>query len=120
MRWIHQFGQSEFDSMSDLSKGARSWLGAVVQAPSVVADSTADDGTRNGCSVGSANGIETVFIPAIRGTLCIHRKSVARWNTRSAPRAGRFQPAWAWRNHRQRWANRRRHTPKGADNQQLV
>ena len=35
MRWIHQFGQSEFESMSDLSKGLRAKLvsGATVQAP---------------------------------------------------------------------------------------
>jgi len=75
MRWIHQFGQSEFDSMSDLSKGLRAKLvaGATVQAPCVTGDSTAADGTRKWLlSVGSANGIETVFIPeSSRGTLCI-------------------------------------------------
>ena len=75
MRWIHQFGQSEFDSMSDLSKDLRAKLvaGAMVQAPCVTADSTAADGTRKWLlSVGSANGIETVFIPeSSRGTLCI-------------------------------------------------
>ena len=75
MRWIHQFGQSEFDSMSDLSKDLRAKLvtGAMVQAPCVTADSTATDGTRKWLlSVGSANGIETVFIPeSSRGTLCI-------------------------------------------------
>ena len=75
MRWIHQFGQSEFDSMSDLSKGLRAKLvaQAMVQAPSVLADSTAADGTRKWLlSVGAANGIETVFIPeSARGTLCI-------------------------------------------------
>ena len=75
MRWIHQFGQSEFESMSDLSKGLRAKLvaGATVQAPSVMSDSTAADGTRKWLlSVGSANGIETVFIPETsRGTLCV-------------------------------------------------
>src|SRR5579859_7669897 len=66
MRWIHQFGQSEFEGMSDLSKGLRAKLvgAATVQAPSVMADSTASDGTRKWLlSVGAANGIETVFIP---------------------------------------------------------
>ena len=75
MRWIHQFGQSEFDSMSDLSKDLRAKLvsGAMVQAPAVMADSTATDGTRKWLlSVGAANGIETVFIPETgRGTLCV-------------------------------------------------
>jgi len=75
MRWIHQYGQSEFESMSDLSKDLRAKLiaGAMVQAPEVMADSTAVDGTRKWLlSVGSANGIETVFIPETgRGTLCI-------------------------------------------------
>ncbi len=75
MRWIHQFGQSEFAHMSDLSKGLRAKLvaSATVQAPSVIADSTAVDGTRKWLlSVGAANGIETVFIPETgRGTLCV-------------------------------------------------
>ena len=75
MRWIHQFGQHDFDSMSDLSKDLRAKLvsSAIVQAPSVMADSTAADGTRKWLlSVGAANGIETVFIPETgRGTLCV-------------------------------------------------
>ena len=75
MRWIHQFGQSEFDRMSDLSKDLRAKLvsGAMVQAPSVMTDSTAIDGTRKWLlAVGAANGIETVFIPETgRGTLCV-------------------------------------------------
>ncbi len=75
MRWIHQFGQSEFAAMSDLSKDLRTKLiaGAVVEAPSAMADATASDGTRKWLlSVGAANGIETVFIPETgRGTLCV-------------------------------------------------
>jgi 23S rRNA (adenine2503-C2)-methyltransferase len=75
MRWIHQFGKSEFAAMSDLSKTLRAKLvsSAMVQGPSVMADSTATDGTRKWLlSVGAANGIETVFIPETgRGTLCV-------------------------------------------------
>jgi len=75
MRWIHQFGQHEFENMTDLSKDLRAKLvaGAIVQAPAVMADSTAVDGTRKWLlSVGTANGIETVFIPETgRGTLCV-------------------------------------------------
>ncbi len=75
MRWIHQFGEADFNAMSDLSKGLRDKLleTAVVASPQVLADSTAADGTRKWLlSVGAANGIETVFIPeASRGTLCV-------------------------------------------------
>ena len=75
MRWVHQFGQSEFERMSDLSKDLRAKLktGATVQSPCLLDDSTASDGTRKWLlGVGAANGIETVFIPETgRGTLCI-------------------------------------------------
>ena len=75
MRWIHQFGQCEFEGMNDLSKELRAKLAcsATVEAPSVMSDSTAADGTRKWLlSVGAANGIETVFIPeSARGTLCV-------------------------------------------------
>lgn len=76
MRWIHRFGQAEIENMSDLSKDLRAKLvaaGALVQAPSVMTDSTAFDGTRKWLlGVGAANGIETVFIPESgRGTLCV-------------------------------------------------
>jgi 23S rRNA (adenine2503-C2)-methyltransferase len=75
MRWIHQYGQADFESMSDLSKSLRAKLvsSATVQAPAVMTDSTAADGTRKWLlSVGTANGIETVFIPETgRGTLCV-------------------------------------------------
>ena len=75
MRWIHQFGEAEFEKMSDLSKDLRAKLSAAatVRAPAVMADSTAADGTRKWLlGVGAANGIETVFIPETgRGTLCV-------------------------------------------------
>ena len=75
MRWVHQFGQTEFERMSDLSKDLRAKLktGATVQSPCLLDDSTASDGTRKWLlGVGAANGIETVFIPETgRGTLCI-------------------------------------------------
>ena len=45
----------------------------MVEAPTLLADSTAADGTRKWLlEVGAGNGIETVFIPEVsRGTLCI-------------------------------------------------
>jgi len=75
LRWIHHFGESDFERMSDLAKSLRTKLlaHAVVEIPAVLADSTASDGTRKWLlSVGPGNGIETVFIPELhRGTLCI-------------------------------------------------
>ncbi|MGH8759278.1 MAG: 23S rRNA (adenine(2503)-C(2))-methyltransferase RlmN, partial [Burkholderiales bacterium] len=75
MRWIHQFGEAEFGRMSDLAKDLRAKLDtcAVVESSSVMSEATATDGTRKWMfSVGTGNGIETVFIPETgRGTLCV-------------------------------------------------
>jgi len=75
LRWIHRNGESDFARMSDLSKALRERLPALatVQAPSVISESLAADGTRKWLlSVGAANAIETVFIPeSHRGTLCV-------------------------------------------------
>lgn len=75
MRWIHQSGEADFASMSDLAKGLREKLSAsaVIEPPQVISDHAAADGTRKWLlSVGTGNGIETVFIPERdRGTLCI-------------------------------------------------
>ena len=75
LRWIHRFGQADFDEMTDLAKSLREKLkaNAVVIAPGVISDSISDDGTRKFLiDVGNGNAVETVFIPeADRGTLCI-------------------------------------------------
>jgi 23S rRNA (adenine2503-C2)-methyltransferase len=75
MRWVHHFGESDFEQMTDLAKSLRAALGrtAVVRVPELLADSVAADGTRKWLlEVGAGNGIETVFIPEVnRGTLCI-------------------------------------------------
>ncbi|SFP32779.1 23S rRNA m(2)A-2503 methyltransferase [Nitrosomonas cryotolerans] len=75
LRWIHQFNKADFVDMNDLAKELREKLSklAVIEAPVVTRDHTAADGTRKWLlSVGSGNGIETVFIPEVnRGTLCI-------------------------------------------------
>lgn len=75
MRWIHRLGVSDFAQMTDLSKSLRERLAAdaVVSAPAVLRDAVAPDGTRKWLlSVGTGNGIETVFIPErARGTLCV-------------------------------------------------
>ncbi|MCC6915898.1 23S rRNA (adenine(2503)-C(2))-methyltransferase RlmN [Nitrosomonas sp.] len=75
LRWIHQFGKTEFTEMSDLAKVFRQKLTecAVVQPPEIVSDYTAEDGTRKWLiSAGSGNAVEMVFIPEPgRGTLCV-------------------------------------------------
>ena len=75
LRWIHQSGASDFARMSDLAKGLRGKLAEVacVEAPAIVGDTTADDGTRKWLlKVDGANAVEAVFIPETnRGTLCV-------------------------------------------------
>ncbi len=75
LRWIHRFGQSDFDAMTDIAKGLREKLKAtvVIQPPVIISDQVSDDGTRKFLiDVGAGNAIETVFIPENdRGTLCI-------------------------------------------------
>ncbi len=75
MRWMHQFGESDFSRMSDLAKSLREKLSttAVVEPPRLIKEQLSDDGTRKWLlDVGANNGIETVFIPEDeRGTLCV-------------------------------------------------
>lgn len=75
MKWIHQFGTSDFDEMSNLSKALREKLKqiAVVRTPKIVAEQHSNDGTIKWLlEMDHQNSIETVFIPEKnRGTLCI-------------------------------------------------
>jgi 23S rRNA (adenine2503-C2)-methyltransferase len=75
LRWVHQSGESEFERMSDLAKDLRAKLAtaARVEAPRIVGDSTAADGTRKWLlKVDGANAVDAVFIPETnRGTLCV-------------------------------------------------
>lgn len=75
LRWMHRFGQDDFDRMTDLAKSLRENLkaNAAIIPPPVVSDTVSHDGTRKFLvDVGSGNAVETVFIPeAERGTLCI-------------------------------------------------
>lgn len=75
LRWIHQFGKSDFAEMSDLAKLFREKLYslATIRSPEVMSDYTALDGTRKWLlSTGHGNAIEMVFIPEVsRNTLCI-------------------------------------------------
>ena len=85
-RWIHQFGASQFDQMTDLAKSLRDKLAsrAVVTAPGVLSDHTSADGTRKWLlDVGQGNAVETVFIPEEnRGTLCISTQAGCAVNCR--------------------------------------
>ncbi len=75
LRWMHQRGEADFSNMSDLAKSLREKLAAsaVIQAPRIVSDATAADGTRKWLiDVGNGNAVESVFIPETdRGTLCV-------------------------------------------------
>ena len=75
LRWMHRFGQSDFDAMTDIAKTLREKLKATAEVvpPGIVSDKLSDDGTRKFLfDVGGGNAVETVFIPEDdRGTLCI-------------------------------------------------
>jgi len=75
LRWVHQFGEDDFERMSDVARNLRTRLTelAEVRPPQVLRDSTASDGTRKWLlDVGNGNAVECVFIPEEnRGTLCI-------------------------------------------------
>ncbi|MDD5385032.1 MAG: 23S rRNA (adenine(2503)-C(2))-methyltransferase RlmN [Gallionella sp.] len=75
LRWIYKAGESDFDAMSDLAVSLREKLKqiACVQAPKVIREEIAADGTRKWLlDMGTGNAVETVFIPeAERGTLCV-------------------------------------------------
>ncbi|XID76012.1 23S rRNA (adenine(2503)-C(2))-methyltransferase RlmN [Alkanindiges sp. WGS2144] len=81
LKWIHQFGVSDFDQMTNLAGKLREKLKAVayIQSPEVVHKHFSKDGTRKWVfRVGEGAGslVETVLIPAddktgARKTLCI-------------------------------------------------
>jgi 23S rRNA (adenine2503-C2)-methyltransferase len=74
-RWIHVFGISNFDEMTDVAKSLREKLNEVaeVRVPEAAIESRATDGVIKWVlEVGNGNKIEAVFIPEEgRGTLCI-------------------------------------------------
>jgi 23S rRNA (adenine2503-C2)-methyltransferase len=86
MRWIHQRGEGDWTAMTDLARSFRSRLDheAVVAAPAILADHTAEDATRKWLfDVGAGNAVESVFIPeARRGTLCISTQAGCAVNCR--------------------------------------
>lgn len=81
MKWIHQFGVTDFEEMTNISGKLREKLNAIaeIEAPEVVHRHYSKDGTRKWVfRVGDGEGslVETVLIPAddktgARKTLCI-------------------------------------------------
>ncbi len=75
LQWIHQQGETEFESMTNLSKALRAELRETtcLETPSVVSEQVSVDGTRKWLlRLDDGNAIEMVFIPEPgRGTLCI-------------------------------------------------
>ncbi|MFA7269570.1 MAG: 23S rRNA (adenine(2503)-C(2))-methyltransferase RlmN [Sterolibacterium sp.] len=75
LRWLHRYGENDFDAMTDIAKSLRVKLHAeaCVQPPLLVSDKLSEDGTRKFLfDVGAGNFVETVYIPEVdRGTLCI-------------------------------------------------
>ena len=75
IKWIHQQGVREFESMTNLSKSLRERLRnlATVDAAQIRDHQISADGTHKWLiSADDNNGIETVFIPETdRGTLCV-------------------------------------------------
>ena len=75
LRWMHRFGQGDFDAMTDLAKSLREKLKEIaeVRPPAILSEHRSADGTVKWLfDVGIGNGIEAVFIPEDdRGTLCV-------------------------------------------------
>ena len=75
LRWVHHSGEGEFARMSDIAKPLREKLGrlARIEAPRIVGDTLAADGTRKWLlKVDAGNAVEAVFIPEVnRATLCV-------------------------------------------------
>jgi len=75
LKWVYQFGVSDFDAMTNLSKSLREKLKdlAEIRLPEIVSEHRSQDGTIKWVlRVDNLNCIETVFIPETdRGTLCI-------------------------------------------------
>jgi len=75
LRWVHQRGEADFERMTDIARGLREKLAATacVEAPRIVGDTAAADGTRKWLlKIDGANAVEAVFIPETRrGTLCV-------------------------------------------------
>ncbi len=75
LKWIYQEGVEDFQQMTNLSKSLRAYLieHCTIQAPEILLEKIASDGTRKWViQMSCGNRVETVFIPEEnRGTLCV-------------------------------------------------
>lgn len=75
LQWIHQFGVTDFDVMTNLSKKFREKLkaDACIELPEVAFHNVSNDGTQKWLlRLADGNSIETVLIPEPgRATLCV-------------------------------------------------
>ncbi|MFM9835747.1 MAG: 23S rRNA (adenine(2503)-C(2))-methyltransferase RlmN [Methylophilaceae bacterium] len=80
MRWMHHFGETDINNMTDIAKTLREKLilETEMKLPEVRLEKISNDGTRKWLigadneKDGTTNSVETVFIPEDdRGTLCI-------------------------------------------------
>jgi len=75
MKWIYQFGVTDFEQMTNISKALRQKLQqqAEIHIPAITVEQKSADGTIKWLlELPDTNGIETVFIPEQdRGTLCV-------------------------------------------------
>lgn len=75
LKWVYQWGVSDFEQMSNISKASRQKLAeiAYIQAPEIVTEQVSADGTiKWALDLGDGQLVETVLIPETdRNTLCI-------------------------------------------------
>ena len=75
LKWIHQFGASSFDEMTNISKALREKLGEVseIREPEVLVQNISKDGTRKWViQLDGGSAVEAVLIPENgRATLCV-------------------------------------------------
>lgn len=75
LKWMHQYGVTDFTKMTNFSKALQKKLSdaAVIQLPELIVNQTSKDGTQKWLlKLHCGNSIETVFIPEDdRGTLCV-------------------------------------------------
>jgi len=75
LQWIHQYGVSDIEEMTNLSKSLRQKLAAIseIKPLEIATEQRSEDGTRKWLlRLADGNCIETVFIPEDdRGTLCV-------------------------------------------------
>lgn len=75
IKWIHQYGVTDFDDMTNISKAFRAKLKEVaeIRPPEIVSEHISTDGTRKwAVRVDGGGLVELVFIPdGDRATLCV-------------------------------------------------